>query len=202
MRALILTALVPVLLAARPAGAAGLCDRLAVPEGYTLACETRVEDGSRPQRVVVRPSGGPVSLAELTLRRLDKAEEPLAWEEPELWLTEQVTVDLSGITSLLRSSSETGPLAQPFVRATVDGLIAMLAGWSQLPRQACTPDNRPGLYQLRCDWGITPLELRSTQRLVAAGDERYAIGFWAADERELRHLEAIANSFDAAGGTP
>jgi hypothetical protein len=195
MRPLALAALLP-FLAVRPAAATELCDRLSVPEGYKLVCETQVEDGHRSQRVIVRPTASAVPLAELTLRQLDKAEQPLAWQDPELWLNEQVSVDLSSITSLLRAS-ETGPLAHPIARATVDGLITMLAGWSQLPRQACTPDNRPGRYQLRCDWGIAPLALRSTLRLVPAGDERYAISFWAADERELRHLEAIANSFKA-----
>lgn len=193
MRPLALAALLP-LLAFRPAAAAELCDRLSVPEGYKLVCETQVEDGHRSQRVMVRPAGSAVPLAELTLRQLDKAEQPLAWQDPELWLNEQVSVDLSSITSLLRASSETGPLAHPFVRPTVDGLLTMLSGWSQLPRQACAPDNRPGRYQLRCDWGLAPLAVRSTLRLVPAGEDRYALSFWATDESESRHLEAIANS--------
>jgi hypothetical protein len=33
------------------------------------------------------------------------------------------------------------------------------------------------------------------QRLVEAGDRRFAVTYWAADEQRMRHLEAIANSF-------
>ncbi len=78
MRALCLTWIPLVLLVAGPVGAADLCDRLFVPDGYALLCETRAEGGRRTERVVVRPSGGAAALAGLTLRRLDEAEEPLA----------------------------------------------------------------------------------------------------------------------------
>jgi hypothetical protein len=195
MRALGLTPFLLVLLAVRPAGAADLCGSLFVPDGYVLVCETRIEDGKRNERVVVRPSDA-LTLAELTLRPLDRAEEPLAWQTPELWLDEQVAVDVSGIASVLRAASRIEPLAQPVVRAMVDGLITMLAGWGQLPRRACTTDNRPGRYQLRCNWGAALLGVEATLRLVEAGDDRYALGYWAVDEGRLRHLEAIANSFE------
>jgi hypothetical protein len=194
MRALGLTPFLLVLLVARPAGAADLCGTLFVPDGYALLCETRIEDGKRRERVVVRPSGR-VALAELTLRPLDKAEEPLAWQVPELWLSEQVAVGVSGIASVLRGASETGPLAQPAVRAMVDGLLTMFSGLAQLPHRACIPDTRPGRYQLRCNWDVVLLDVEATLRLVEAGDDRYAISYWAADKRRFRHLEAIANSF-------
>jgi hypothetical protein len=150
--------------------------------------------------VVVRPNDGVVTLAELTLRPLDRAEEPLAWQVPELWLDEQLAVDVNSIVSALRDASETGPLAQPVIRATVDGLITMLSSWGQLPRRACSPENRPGRYQLRCDWGLASLDAKATLRLIEAGVDRYAISYWAADGRRLRHLEAIANSFEPGRG--
>ena len=37
-----------------------------------------------------------------------------------------------------------------------------------------------------------------SQRLVEAGEQRFAVSYWAADEQRLRHLEAIANSFNPA----
>jgi hypothetical protein len=192
--------LVLLLLAARPAGAADLCRGLFVPDGYALLCEARVEDGRRSERVVVRPSGGAAALAGLTLRRLDEAEEPLAWQVPELWLAERVTVDLGGLASALRAGAGAEPLAHPAARAIVDGLAAALAGLGQLPRRACAQENRPGRSQLRCAWGAAPLALRSVLRLVEAGDDRFVVGWWAADERRLRHLEAIANSFEPGRG--
>jgi hypothetical protein len=99
-----------------------------VPDGYALLCETRVEGGRRSGRVVVRPGGGAAALGELTLRRLDEAEEPLAWQIPELWLTERVTIDLGGFAAALRAAGEAGPLAHPAARAVADGLAAALAG--------------------------------------------------------------------------
>jgi hypothetical protein len=183
-----------VLLATPAAGAADLCGRLSVPDGYALLCETRAEGGRRTERVVVRPSGGAAALAGLTLRRLDEAEEPLAWQVPELWLAERVTVDLGGLASALRAAGGAGPLAHPAARAVTEGLAAALAGLGQLPRRACAPDHRPGRHQLRCGWGVAPLALRAVLRLAEAGGERYAVGWWALDGRRLRHLEAIANS--------
>ena len=47
---------------------------------------------------------------------------------------------------------------------------------------------------------MPPLGVEVRLRLVEAGDERYAIGYWAVDERRLRHLEAIANSFRPGRG--
>ena len=196
MRALKPTLLLLTLLAIRPAGAADLCGSLFVPDGYALVCQTRIEAGRRGERVVVRPGGGALALAGLTLRPLDRAEEPLAWQVPDLWLREQVTVDVGGIASALRTATEAGPLAQPLVRAAVDGLVAALSGWAQLPLRACAPDDRPDRSELRCTWGVPPLAVAARLRLVEAGDERYAISWWAADGRRLRHLEAIANSFE------
>ena len=66
MRALGLTPFLLVLLVARPAGAADLCGTLFVPDGYTLLCETRIEDGKRRERMVVRPSGSSIRLRSLS----------------------------------------------------------------------------------------------------------------------------------------
>ena len=211
MRALGLAWIPLVLLVAGPVGAADLCDRLFVPDGYALLCETRVEGGRRSERVVVRPGGGAAAVlgaaglgaagpGELTLRRLDEAEEPLAWQVPELWLTERVTVGLGGLAARLRAAGEAGPLAHPAARAAADGLAGALAGLDQLPRRACAAEHRPGRHQLRCGWGVPPLGVEVRLRLVEAGDDRYAIGYWAVDGRRLRHLEAIANSFAPGRG--
>ena len=43
---------------------------------------------------------------------------------------------------------------------------------------------------------------RLRPRLVEAGDERYAISYWAADGRRLRHLEAVANPFEPRRARP
>jgi hypothetical protein len=47
---------------------------------------------------------------------------------------------------------------------------------------------------------VPPLGVEVRLRLVEAGGDRYAIGYWAVDGRRLRHLEAIANSFEPGRG--
>ncbi len=185
------------LLAIAPgAEAAALCDSLFVPEGYTLICETRIESGKRSERIVVRPSAGAASsLAELTIRPLSREEAPLAWTAPRQWLADQVAVDVSGVSTGLESLAASGPLAHPAARATVDGLVTMLAGWSKLPLEGCTPEETPERHELHCRWGIEPVALEMNQRLVLSGEQRFAVSYWGADEQRLRHLEAIANSF-------
>jgi hypothetical protein len=95
----------------------------------------------------------------------------------------------------LRDLSLGGPLAHPVAKASVEGLITMLAGWSRLPLEACAPDEDAVRHELKCSFGIEPVALDLNLRLVEAGDRRYAINYWAADQQRLNHLEAIANSF-------
>jgi hypothetical protein len=172
-----------------------LCDSLFVPEGYAVTCETRIEAGEREERVVVRPSGSRFGLAELSIRPLQPGEAPLAWSKPEEWLADQLAVDVDGLSTTLRDLSLGGPLAHPVAKASVEGLITMLAGWSRLPLEACAPDEDAVRHELKCSFGIEPVALDLNLRLVEAGDRRYAINYWAADQQRLNHLEAIANSF-------
>lgn len=193
----------PLLLLASGAQAA-LCDDLSVPEGYALVCETRVEGGRRGERAVVRPSSGAAAaLAELTVRPLERDEAALAWSEPGRWLEDQVALDVGGLSTGLKGLSAAGPLAHPAAKATVDGLVTMLAGWGRLPLEGCAAADQgtpaaAGRRELRCRWGVEPLALDLNLRLVEALDKRYAVSWWAVDEQRLRHLEAIANSFQPA----
>ncbi|HEX8375986.1 MAG TPA: hypothetical protein VF606_12495 [Geminicoccaceae bacterium] len=188
----------------RDAAAAGsLCDGLFVPDGYALTCETRIEGTARTEQAVVRPGGGGttgVALAQLTLRPLDRAVAPLAWTEPDRWLEEQVAFDVTGIGTAVRGlgADAQGPTGHPAAQALLDGLMATLAGWGRLPLQGCAKDEAGGddaRRELRCRWGVVPLTLSMNQRLVEAGERRYALSYWAVDEQRMRHLEAIANSF-------
>jgi len=187
-----------------PAVAAPLCDGLFVPEGYALTCETRIEGATRTEQAVVRPGGATtgVALAQLTLRPLDRAAAPLAWSEPDRWLEEQVAFDVTGIgaaVSGLGGAGAQGSAGHPAAQALLDGLMAALAGWGRLPLQGCAKaDEAAGdgpRRELRCRWGVVPLTLSMNQRLVEAGERRFAVSYWAVDEQRMRHLEAIANSF-------
>lgn len=192
-------------------GGPSLCEGLFVPEGYALTCETTIEGGARTEQATVRPSGGvsAASLAQLTLSPLDRAAAPLAWSDPDRWLDDQVAFDVEGIVAAVRGlglptggGQDSAAGQHPAAQAVIDGLAATLAGWARLPLQSCTraEPGTPARRELSCRFGVAPLALSLNKRLVEAGERRFDLSYWAADEQRMRHLEAIANSFAPAGG--
>lgn len=190
--------------AAGPARAADdpqdLCGRLFVPaEGYRETCTT-VRDGQGTRaEVTVTPEAGPGTATDrLTLRALDQGSDPLAWDDPQRWLERRVEFDLSALTTALRgtASDPNGLLGGPAARAVIDGVVATLDSWSRAPLTACTPgslsESRTELY---CSWGLGTYRAVLKQRLIAVGERRYALAWRGVDGQDLRHLEAVANSF-------
>ena len=187
------------LFAAGPATAASLCDRLFVPDGYTLDCRRVAERGKVAETATVTPTeGAGADLARLSLRELDRASDPQAWDAPQDWLRSQVTLDVGGLTAQLRqwSAGGTGPLASPTIRSAVDGLASTLENWGQAPLAACTAAAaEPGRQELDCSWGVAGFEATMDERLVSSGDRRFALSWRGTDEHTVRNLEAVANSF-------
>lgn len=187
----------PALLAAGPARAQppGACPGLFVPADYRLVCEAsqQLPGGWRlqvkPEHELLAP------LNQLTVRPL---EEPV--EAPDLWLQEQLTLDLTRVGVALREvlGAPGSPLYEPALEDPLDSLVQGLAALDQLPLRGC---GFPAMleahdaWQIACDWRLGPLHQHALVRLVERGERAYAINILASSERRLRHLVAIANGF-------
>jgi hypothetical protein len=173
-----------------------LCERLFVPEGYSLACAVEGNPAAGDWSLVVQPAEGAFApLSELTIRPVS---EPV--EDPADWLKRQLTVDMTQFDATLEGLLH-GP-DSPIADATIvdqleswRGLLHAAAGW---PLAGCAePESRPGdnSWRMACKWEVGPFHQFLTLRLVDRDGERYAVKIRAMNEHRMRHLVAIANSF-------
>jgi hypothetical protein len=177
------------------AAPAELCPSLFVPEGYRLACEIS-GDPTRDWRLTVRPEDELV--APFSVLSLRPVEEPV--DDPDIWLREQLTLNLSDVGDAFRSLVDRpgSPLFDPALAASLDDMVGRLRILDQLPLQSC---GFPGMtasedaWQIECAWGLGPIRLEGLVRLVYRDERQYAISVWAMNDRRMRHLVAIANSF-------
>lgn len=187
-------------------GATDLCAALAIPEPLGLGCAPAPVDATEPggPEVVVEPMEGAFApLSRLTVRQLRReGEDALAWTDPAAWLERQMTLDTSGFANAILALGESPD--SPFGGETVRGAVSALAsGVQRLGRLALvgcdSPEQaRPNRHTMRCSFTVGGLGLLLQLRLVARGDERWAIGFRSTNEQRQRHFEAIANSFEPA----
>jgi hypothetical protein len=197
------TALAGFLLAAGIAGPAlaqDLCAELTLPPALDLSC-TPVPELAQGA-VAVAPVGGTfAALSRMTVRPLVReGEDALAWRDPAAWLRRQMTMDTAGYADLLSglAGSPDSPFAGESARGALDSLKSALGSMGRLPLTACDepsatiPDRQ---WDMRCSFTAGGLGLLMHLRLVAAGEERWALTMRAANEQRLRHFEAIANSF-------
>jgi hypothetical protein len=176
---------------------AGLCDQLDVPDALELECRETV-DPVAGARAVVAPSGGTFSaLSRMSLRQLDPVADRLAWDDPAAWLEQQMIVDLDGVAGAVRDLGEDpdSPFGGEMLRSAILAMVSGLEGLSRLPLAAC--GEGPSDTELTCRFGVEPLGL--VMRIMLAGEEeaRFAFNIRTFNEQRLRHLTAIANSFDA-----
>ena len=177
-------------------GAADLCARLFVPEGYELGCALETEPEGGGFAAVVRPTDstfGPLS--ELTLRRV---QEPV--EDPAAWLREQLTLDLSPEDAALQELARDAdsPITGTPLADQLQDWREFLDSAATLPLAGCDePAQRAGgdAWEMACDWELGPLRQYMRFRLVERAGERYAIRIRTMNQQRLRHLVAIANSF-------
>lgn len=183
---------------ASPAAGADLCASLTIPASLGLSC---AEDGAVALgAVTVAPAESAFSaLSRLTLRPLDKTEDPLAWSDPPAFLQRQMTLDTSSYAGVLGGVAEDpdSPLAGPEAKSALDSFANMLANVGKLPLHACdTPlEASTGRWDMACRFTAGGIGMLMRLRLVAEGDRRWAITMRAANDQRLRHFEAIANSF-------
>lgn len=189
-------------LLATPATAAELivCMALTVPDQLGLGCRPAPE--LAPGAAVVAPVEGSFSaLSRMVVRPLDRAgEDALAWSDPEAWLRKQMTIDTSSYADLLSglAASPDSPFAGPGAQAALETFKTALSSVGRLALTACDDPaaTAPGRWGMRCTFTAGGIGMFMHLRLVAAGEERWAVTMRAANEQRLRHFEAIANSFE------
>ncbi|TVR98882.1 MAG: hypothetical protein EA406_05485 [Rhodospirillales bacterium] len=201
------------LLMAAPATAAWL----EVPPGFVaeLAPSTPVEPDRRPPLdpradppatqdwiplLTVRPEPGP--FADLSAVQLRRVVGPVA--DPDEWLRRRVAADFGdGTVAEGLLDSPDSPFADPSFDVLRDALPRLFSGLEQLgrlPLQFCegplTAYNAAGsLRELACTFQVGPFRQFMTFRLQEVDGSWYYTQIRAMNERRLRHLMAIANSF-------
>lgn len=176
-------------------------DWLEIPDGFVASQESQssaAED--RRSLITVRPEPGPFSdLSEVTVYQVIGAV-----EQPDAWLRGQVTADLVGeevIDDVLESPDS--PFADPLFDALRKAIPQVYAGFqelSKLPLRFCdgplTTYNASGsLRELNCTYPLGPFRQYFIFRLQQVEGVWYYTEIRAMNEKRLRHLIAIANSF-------
>jgi hypothetical protein len=180
---------------AAPAAAAAPADPCAllfVPPGYQLSCTVHQAAGD-DWRLVVRPENSP--FGELSELSLEPVEELV--EDPQAWLRDQLSLDLTGLEDAVRALAESddSPLADARITASLEAWLGMMSSFAEWPLESCVePSSMSGGAELACDWTLGPFHQHLVTRLVERGGQRYMVRIRAMNERRLRHLVAIANS--------
>jgi hypothetical protein len=173
----------------------GLCERLFVPEGYDLDCAVRNDPGQAPWVLTVHPVEGAFApLSELTIRPLSG---PV--DDPQAWLREQLTLDLSSFDATLEDllHGDDSPVADAPIVDQLESwrdLLHQAAGW---PRAGGDPPARPGARETRpiCGkWVRGPLPPFNARGRGEAGGPHNAVRIPAHYERPKRPQVAVANT--------
>jgi hypothetical protein len=174
---------------------------LDVPQGFVATEESQPRATEEWRSLMtVRPEPGPFSdLSEVNLRQVIGQ-----IDEPDAWLERRVTADLVDrdvIDDVLESPDS--PFADPMfdmVRDAIPQLYAGIQELSKLPLRFCdgplTAYNASGpLRELNCTYQLGPFRQYFIFRLQQADGAWYYTEIRAMNEKRLRHLIAIANSF-------
>ena len=129
---------------------------------------------------------------------LDRADERV--DDPKTWLREQLKIDVSGfedaVTRIVRSPDS------PFAGSALDEQLrnwrALIDSLSGLPLEGCDepqPSPSDHGWEMACEWPLGPLQQFLVLRLAERDGQQYAVRIRTMNEKRLRHLIAIANSF-------
>lgn len=172
-----------------------------VPDGFVVGEESDPSpSGEWRGLLTVRPEPGPFSdLSAIRLRVVT-----VAIDDPDRWLKERLTVELGSLkrTGELFSSPDS-PFADPSfdaLREAIPYLSRELKKLAKLPLQFCEGPsaayNAAGaLRELYCTFQVGPFREFVVLRLQQVGETWYYTEIRAMNEKRLRHLIAIANSF-------
>lgn len=175
-----------------------------IPEGFMVVEDLEVPRGAEWEPMLtVQPDPGSFSeLSQIQLRRVTSDV-----DNPDEWLKGRMTVDVGsarGAEDLLNSPDS--PFADPTFDALKEAIPHLFRGLerlSKMPLSFCegpqTAYNAAGeLRELYCVYQVGPLRQYVTLRLQRAGGQWYYTEIRAMNEKRLRHLIAIANSFQVA----
>ena len=173
-----------------------------VPEGFVTerTPEARMEKGLKGI-LTVRPDEG--AFSDLTDIRLSEVTENV--EDMDKWLKKRVSVDIGdgGMAKELFESPDSpfGDPAFEALRKALPNLFERLGKLGELPLEFCedptTGYNAAGDFrQLYCAFEFGPFRRFQVLRLQEADGHWYFTEIRTMNERRLRHLLAIANSFN------
>ena len=175
-----------------------------VPEGFAVErnAAPSVTDEWQPLETIRPATGQFAKLSSIELRQVNTA-----IDDADTWLKARLTVDFAeedDVEDLL--SSPDSPFADPAFDALREAIPELFRGLNQLgkmPLDFCqgpvTAYNAAGeLREIFCVYQVGPIRQYITLRLQKVGDEWFYTEIRAMNERRLRHLVAIANSFRVA----
>jgi len=179
------------------------CESLFVPEEYGLTCSVQEHAEAAPWQVVVEPTEGPFRrFSRLTI---EPVEEDVS--RPPRWLRERVRLDLSELDHSLRDmfQSPDNPLSGDIVSSYLETMLELVEAVASAPLVGCDdahPLAHDDGWEVVCQWGVGGIEKFQTMRLVRRGDAFYLVTMEAMNPRRMRHLVAIANSFEGTSERP
>ena len=194
------------LLAVAPAlmlgGAPAAAQQFDVPEGFAREI-VREQGVGGETRAILRVTPDDGTFSELSTVELEPIAEDI--DDPGRWLSERMTARLEELapdpgTMMDDPDSPFGDPAFDELRAAMAALVAKLAELGRLPLEYCDGPlertNQAGaLHELSCRFAFGPINQYVVLRLQNVGGLWYYTRIRTMNERRLRHLVAIANSF-------
>lgn len=198
----IVAALLTAPVAVLPGGVHAQAAGFEVPDGFVTVPDDGQSSASEDWEPIlsVRPEDGPFAeLTSLSLRRVKGSV-----DDPDAWLKERLTVDVptdAEVGAVLDSPDS--PFADPafeVLRQAMPQLFAGLRGLGRIGAELCDKPqaayNAAGsLREMYCTFQIGPLRQYMLLRLQKVGGDWYYTEIKTANDRRLRELVAVANTF-------
>ncbi len=189
------------LLPASSPAATPAAGRFDVPAGFVVVAEPSPANSTDWRPILtVRPEDNPFSeLTSLSLREVTGEV-----KDPDAWLKERLTIDVPGnaeVSAVLDSPDS--PFADPafdVLRKAVPQLFESLRGLGKIGAELCDPPqtayNAAGsLREMYCTFQVGPLRQFMVLRLQKVGGTWYYTEIKTANDRRLRELVGIADTF-------
>ncbi len=172
-----------------------------VPDGFDVVDDATIgPDGDWRGLVQVLPEPGPFS----DLSRISLREVAGDVDDPAAWLNSRMAVEIGARAAAeALVASPDSPFGDPMfdgLREALPGLFSGLDRLAKMPLDFCEGPaesyNASGaLQELYCVFSVGPFRQFIVLRLQEVDDRWYYTEVRAMNERRLRHLLAIANSF-------